>query len=383
MNKKFLISYLICFLFLFGCSERPPSEKQKAINAYKERQRKPRIANSQVEEIKNIDEENIYSTLAEEEIPLTFYRKGMEHASQGKFEEAKSQFNKALDIYAFDEISIEHLAILNDMDEGVIGKEYTICLFKGGNYSFNNELSQAIAEFQKAIQINPNYARAHNGLGIIYLSMGQSQQAIAEFQKAIDIKSDEVSWHSALGIAYSLLEEYSQAIVEFRKAIQVNPNYAKAYSGLGAVYLSMGQPQQAIAEFQKSIQINPNESNGYGGLGVVYQSLGEHQKAASYNQKAIEINPGDGTAYVGLGLNYLYLEQPKQAIPCFQRGIQLNPYFIDSHYGLGFAYFSLGQYKEAQEAFQKLKKLSQSRGNYEMVKRAEKYLNKIIEFIKD
>ena len=349
MNKKFLINYLICFLLLCGCSEKPLSEKQKAINAYKERQRKLHIVNYQVEDIKNIDEENIYPPLAEEEIPLTFYRKGMEYASQGKFEEAKSQFNKALDIYAFDEISIEHLAILNDMDEGVIGKEYTICLFKGGNYSLNNELSQAIAEFQKAI----------------------------------DIKSDAVSWYSALGIAYSLLEEYSQAIAEFRKAIQVNPNYAKAYSGLGAVYLSMGQPQQAIAEFQKSIQINPNESNGYGGLGVVYHFLGQYKKSVVYNQKAIEINPGDGAAYVGLGLDYLYLEQPQQAIPCFQRGIQLNPYFIDSHYGLGFAYFSLGQYKEAQEAFQKLKKLSQSRGNYGMVKRAEKYLNKIIEFIKD
>ena len=84
-----------------------------------------------------------------------------------------------------------------------------------------------------------------------------------------------------------------------------------------------------------------------------------------------------------MGLNYLYLSQFKEAIPHFQRSIQLDPYFIDAQYGIGFAYFSLAQYRKAQEAFKKLKKLSQSKGNHKMVKRAEKYLNKIKELAED
>ena len=61
MNKKFLVIYLIFFLLLHGCSEKPISEKQKAINAYKEKQRKLHITNLQPEKIKDIKSQKLFS----------------------------------------------------------------------------------------------------------------------------------------------------------------------------------------------------------------------------------------------------------------------------------------------------------------------------------
>jgi len=81
MNKKFFISFSI-FLLFYGCSDKPISEKQRAINAYKEKQRKQHISNLQPKEIKDIDEEKADFSLVEREIPITFYKRGIEYASQ-------------------------------------------------------------------------------------------------------------------------------------------------------------------------------------------------------------------------------------------------------------------------------------------------------------
>jgi len=383
MNKKFLVSYLIFFLLFYGCSEKSISEKQKAINAYKEKQSNPPIANSQSEEVAIVDEGKIYISLTEEEIPLTFYKKGVEYASQGKFEKAKEQFNKALNIYKFDEASIKILNILEGIDKGAIDKDYVICFLKGENYNLNGNIQQAILELQRAIQIDSVLTYAYEGLGVIYFSLGEYQQAIAEFQKVIQIDSNNASCYGILGLAYNALRQPQKAITELQKAIQINPNYARAYVGLGHVYFSMGQHQKAIAEFEKAIEINPGISDGYDGLGVIYNFLGQYEKSMIYNKKAIQVNPGDGAAYAGIGINYFYLGQFQQAIPYLQRSIQINLVFPEPYYGLGLANFSLGQYNEAKEAFQKAKELFESRGNFNMAKAAEIYLNKIKELIED
>ena len=383
MSKTFLTIYLISFFLLYGCSEKPISEKQKAIDAYKEKQDRQYIFSLQPEEIKSIDEKKEDVSLVEKEFPLTFYKKGVEYASQGKFEEAKKEFNKALGIYKFDDASNKSLAVLKDVDKGIISEDYAVGLFKGESYNFNGTFQQTIAELQKAIQINPNHVYAYASLGAIHFSLGEYSQAISHYQKSIQINSDSGDWYYALGFVYNALGQSQQAIEEFQKAIQIDPNYARAYAGLGFVYFSIGQSQQAISHYQKSIQINSDISDAYIGLGAVYQFLGQYQKAANYNQKAIAVNPGDWSAYFGLGVNHLYLDKFREAIPYFQKSIQIIPKLAQAHRGIGFANFSLGQYEEAREAFQKAKELFQSEENSEKTERMQEYLDKIKELVEE
>ena len=377
MKKKFLISFSIFLLLFYGCSEKPISEKQKAINAYKEKKSKSYISNLKFEDVKIIDEGKIYLPLAEEETPLTFYKKGVEYASQGKFDEAKKQFNEALKIYKFEPTINEILDMLKDVEGGAISKNYAIRLFKAENYINNGNTQQSIAELQKAIQVNPQCAYTYSKLSAIYSYLGDYQQVVFFIQKASQIDPNNVEYLYVLGMSYNLLKQPQKAIAEFEKAIQMNPNYAGSYIGLGHVYFSMGQHQQAIAELEKSIQINPDISGGYAELGAIYNFLGQYEKSLAYNKKSIQINPDDGAAYAGIGINYFYLGEFQQAIPYLQKSIQINLIFPEPYYGLGLANFSLGQYDQAREAFKKAKDLFQSRGNLKMTKAAEIYLNKI------
>jgi len=383
MNKKFLVSYLMLFLLFYGCSEKPISEKQKAINAYKEKQSKLNITNSQLKKTKNSDKDKIFSLLTEEETPLTFYKKGVEYASQGKFNEAKEQFNKALKIYKLEPGVNEILDMLKDVEGGVISKNYAIRLFKAENHIINGNTQQAITEFQEAIQANPQCAYAYSKLSAIYSYLGDYQQVVFFIQKASQIEPNNAEYLYGLGMSYNLLKQPQKAIAEFEKTIQIDSNYAMAYVGLGHVYFFMGQYQEAIAELKKAIQMNPDRSDGYAVLGGIYNFLKQYEKSMEYNKKAIQINSSDGAAYAGVGINYFYLGQFQQAIPYLQRSIEINLVFPEPYYALGLTHFSLGQYGEAREAFQKAKELFEFRGNLNMVKTAEIYLNKIKELVEN
>ena len=64
-------------------------------------------------------------------------------------------------------------------------------------------MDEAIAQYQKALEINPNYAEAHNNLGIAFLQKGQVDEAIDQYQKALEINPNYADAHNNLGIAFS------------------------------------------------------------------------------------------------------------------------------------------------------------------------------------
>ena len=69
------------------------------------------------------------------------------------------------------------------------------------------DLNEATAQYQKALQINPNYVEAHNNLGIIYFRKGKMDEALSEYQKAIEIKPDYAKGYYNIGNVYRQMKE--------------------------------------------------------------------------------------------------------------------------------------------------------------------------------
>jgi tetratricopeptide (TPR) repeat protein len=113
-----------------------------------------------------------------------------------------------------------------------------------GNAS--NDPDEAIAEYTRAIELNPNYVEAYNERGFAY-----------ECDK----------------------RTYGQAIADFTKAIQLDPNYTSAYINRSAVYDSIGEYDKAIADFTKVIEIEPDYPRRYSNMALFYFHKGDYDKA--------------------------------------------------------------------------------------------------------
>ena len=158
-----------------------------------------------------------------------YYERGIDYGVAGKFEEAQQQFTKALEADPFYAPARTCLKVSEDALKQKIKTETALYLFKGIAYYDKRMYDEAVAEFKKAIEVNPNLAEAHNSLGAAYANKGMLDEAIAEYKKTIEINPNHDMAHNNLGIVYAYKGMPDKAIVEFKKAIEINPNHAGAH----------------------------------------------------------------------------------------------------------------------------------------------------------
>jgi len=227
-----------------------------------------------------------------------YYNKGIDYGVAGKFDQAQQEFTKALAADPFYEPPKLSLEIVEDVLKQRIKTETALYMFKGGAYGNKRMFDDAIAEFKKAIEINPDYAKAYNSLGIIYGEKGMYNEEIAEYKKAIAINPNYAEAHYNLGITYEHNPEgirygrgskLNDAIAEYKKATAINPNYVKAHYNLGIIYGKKGMYNEALAQLKRVIEINPNYAEGQNALAIAYYSKGKYSLAIKHCDRAIEL----------------------------------------------------------------------------------------------
>ncbi len=112
---------------------------------------------------------------------------------------------------------------------------------KGNVLRVERRFEDAIAEFERALALDPDVAEAYGGVGATYGDIGQYEKAIEFFDKAIRLSPQQTQelaiWCHGKGVAYFGLQQYDQAIEWARRSIAINPNFASA---LGILAASLG-----------------------------------------------------------------------------------------------------------------------------------------------
>lgn len=100
-------------------------------------------------------------------------------------------------------------------------KEY---INRGIEYINKDQLDEAMAEFQAALELNPGSVNAHGNLGIVYVKQGRYDEGIAEYKEAILLDPDNADAHYNLGLAYRYVDQADEAIAEFEAYLQLAPD---------------------------------------------------------------------------------------------------------------------------------------------------------------
>lgn len=132
-------------------------------------------------------------------------------------------------------------------------------------------------------------AEALNNQGVELAEQGKFPQAIAAFNRAIEIYPTYENAHNNLGLALGSQDKFSEAVAAFNRALEINPSNFETYNNLGIALGSQGKFLEAVAAFNQAIEINPNEPTSYQNLGVAFWSQGKLPEAVASLQKAIEL----------------------------------------------------------------------------------------------
>jgi TolB-like protein/Tfp pilus assembly protein PilF len=161
--------------------------------------------------------------------------------------------------------------------DDTLAEAHTSLAFVLENYDF--DLEQSLKEFERAIQLNPNYATAHHWIANGVLSaLGQFDRAIAEGKRAVELDPLSLIINANLGEDYFYARRYDEAIAQFRKTIEMDRRFYYAHWCLGQVWQLKGQLNEAIAEYRNAVELY-DDPYVLALLGQAYARAGQREEA--------------------------------------------------------------------------------------------------------
>ena len=220
-----------------------------------------------------------------------------------------------------------------------------------------NDLKGALAEFTKAIKINPEYGDAYYNRGLVKKELLDIQGAIEDYTKAIKINPNDGRAYYDRAILKEGRRDFQGAIEDYKKAINIDPNNGRAfynrailYSSYNKAILKKGQKRDikgAIKDYMKLIKINPNDVLAYYYRAILKEGQTDIKGAIGDYTKVIKINPEYGDAYYNRALLKQELQDNKGAIEDYTKAIKINPENADAYFNRSKAKDELEDYESA------------------------------------
>jgi tetratricopeptide (TPR) repeat protein len=209
--------------------------------------------------------------------------------------------------------------------------------YTDAHYNLGNALAQirggfpdAIAEYQRALKLEPDFAQAHINLGNLLSQIpGRGPDAIAQFEAALRTDPDLADAHYNLGtILAQIPGRFPEAVAQFQAALRIQPDSAKAHNNLGSVLSQMpGRQADAIAECQAALRLQPDYAKAHYNLGnILSQMPGRTADAIAEYQAALRCDPNLADAHANLGSTLAHIPgRMAEAIAEYQAALRITP----------------------------------------------------------
>jgi len=177
-------------------------------------------------------------------------------------------------------------------------------------------VEDAIAETEKALQLDPTLVRAHVNLIILYGRNGNPDKAEEHYRTAVKLNPrqfpDAYYNHGVLLLQQGKLDETEKA---FRRALEIDPSYAAAHNNLGYVFELQGKISEAVAEYSKAVEEQPNFRQAHFNLGRILVNQQQYQEGIQQLQQTLTpVDENTPTFLYALGAAYGRAGQQQQAL---------------------------------------------------------------------
>ena len=175
-------------------------------------------------------------------------------------------------------------------------------------------------EFRRAIELNPNYATAHQWFGNLLVSLKRFDEALVELRRAEELDPLSPIIGSNLGDALLYARRYDEAVAHLKRVLSLNPDFAIAHFSLGSSYAAKGMYPEAVAELRKYLELDPDPT-GKGYLGLYLAKSGQRDEALKLLAELKQESTQRYVQSIALAYVYLGLGQKEEAYVWLEREI--------------------------------------------------------------
>jgi len=213
---------------------------------------------------------------------------------------------------------------------------------------------QAAVDIYKAILAKmPDSAEVYNNRGAILFGMKRLSEALASYDKAIQLKADYADAYNNRGNCLNVLKRFDEALASCNKALALNPNYADAYNNRANSLQELKFYPEALASYDKSIALIPNRAACHYNRAICLYKMKRLDEAIVSYDRAIALQPGYVEAHNNRGVTLQELKRFDEAQASCEKVIALQPESADTYNNLGGIFINKGEMQAAEQAFHK------------------------------
>lgn len=212
-------------------------------------------------------------------IPERLYQLGKSALEQGNLEGAIDYFNRALAGHPAFELALRDLSLALFQSgqrvearikilQGVVQfpQSPDFHFYLGNLDAVENRYQEALAAWQVALRLDPDYVQVHFNIGYTLIKARCSEQALPSLDRALALDPRHVDAHNNRGNALLALSRFAEAMESYQNALHIDPANTDAMYNIGCVHMGLGQMDQSMASFRSALNIKPDYFQAYSSL---------------------------------------------------------------------------------------------------------------------
>ncbi|MAF67670.1 MAG: hypothetical protein CMJ84_18705 [Planctomycetes bacterium] len=211
-------------------------------------------------------------------------------------------------------------------------------------------IPEAIAEYGRALEVDPRSADALVNLGNLLVSRGRVEEGVARLEQAVVIAAEMAEAHFGLGSALLRQGAAERGIACLRRAVELDPGYARAHHDLGVQLGRQGRFAEAVTHFEGALEGRPAFAEALLNLGGVLRAVGRGEEAVERYRAGIELRPEAWRAHFSLGDLLAALGRNAEALDALDASLALAADFLPARTRRSGVLLALGRHAEALAA---------------------------------
>lgn len=267
-------------------------------------------------------------------------------AGVGEYYMDRDDFDRAIDFFR------ESNQLDGTSTSAKMGLSEALAL-KGNDVLLKDGIPASRPFFEEALKFNPRNAPAYFGLAEVYSELNRDGEAIENYEKALENDPDLTEIYTPLGILYYQQGQIAKAETYLTKALATASGNTDAQLQyfIGLVRYSQNRNDDALAAFRKAVSINPNLAEAFYQAGETLARQDKDREAISDYRRAVELKPAYFDAWLGLGSAYFETNDYPEAVKAFKEAVRLKNTSIEAYDNLGDANRLAGNYNDAEAAY--------------------------------
>lgn len=246
----------------------------------------------------------------------------------------------------FDEAIANYNKIIN-VDPNNVG----VLCNKANALNNIGQQQEALACYEHALSIQPTQIESLAGAGNIYMALGKPDKALQYYQTALIQSPHQIVLLNNSGATYLELGDYEQALEQFDKALSIDSNYVDTWCNKGNVFLACQAYQDAISCYDQALTRQHNHISSMNNKGNALAELHQYEQALACYNAVLSVQP-NSDAYLNAGALFQRLHQYENAIQCYQLALQVNSQNYKAQWNLAWCYLLLGNLTLGFEYFE-------------------------------